>query len=312
MAKQTINIGTSANDRTGDPLRTAFTKTNQNFTELYNSVVTDISDLTDNQNLLYLANTGDITFEGIKIIGSGTASGDGNGYSTLELVPDNDLYVNDQYIIVDPTAPNHIHLRAGGMQDNSSADLFVGAEYTNIRISDISDNVIITTSQLGEGITTYNWVFDSQSKFTFPMGGTIEPAGMGWTGLTNGISGTPISIVNKSTNVTYPEQVVSDITLSNNTDTQGRIYIGAYDLIAEIYNSWTFEYNGTVIFPDNTIQSTAWAGGKVVTAPTTSIGISTHKQGDIAFNNSYFYYCTANYNGTDNIWKRVAWSNDTW
>jgi len=35
MAKQTINIGSSANDGTGDPLRTAFTKINENFTELY-------------------------------------------------------------------------------------------------------------------------------------------------------------------------------------------------------------------------------------------------------------------------------------
>jgi hypothetical protein len=36
MAKQTINIGTSANDGTGDPLRDAMDKTNDNFTELYN------------------------------------------------------------------------------------------------------------------------------------------------------------------------------------------------------------------------------------------------------------------------------------
>ena len=36
MAKQTINIGTSANDGTGDPLRSAMDKTNDNFTELYN------------------------------------------------------------------------------------------------------------------------------------------------------------------------------------------------------------------------------------------------------------------------------------
>lgn len=36
MAKQTINIGTVANDGTGDPIRTAFTKTNENTTELYN------------------------------------------------------------------------------------------------------------------------------------------------------------------------------------------------------------------------------------------------------------------------------------
>ena len=36
MAQQTINIGTNPNDGTGDPLRTAFDKTNDNFTELYN------------------------------------------------------------------------------------------------------------------------------------------------------------------------------------------------------------------------------------------------------------------------------------
>lgn len=38
MAKQTINIGSIANDGTGDPIRTAFDKTNQNFTELYNTL----------------------------------------------------------------------------------------------------------------------------------------------------------------------------------------------------------------------------------------------------------------------------------
>lgn len=35
MTKQTINVGTSANKGDGDPLRTAFTKINQNFTEVY-------------------------------------------------------------------------------------------------------------------------------------------------------------------------------------------------------------------------------------------------------------------------------------
>ena len=35
MAQQTINIGAVANDGTGDPLRTAFDKINDNFTELY-------------------------------------------------------------------------------------------------------------------------------------------------------------------------------------------------------------------------------------------------------------------------------------
>jgi hypothetical protein len=35
MAKQTINIGSAANDGSGDPLRTAFDKINDNFNELY-------------------------------------------------------------------------------------------------------------------------------------------------------------------------------------------------------------------------------------------------------------------------------------
>lgn len=37
MGKQTVNIGTTANDGTGDALRTAFDKVNDNFDELYNT-----------------------------------------------------------------------------------------------------------------------------------------------------------------------------------------------------------------------------------------------------------------------------------
>ena len=37
MTKQTIDIGTGPNTGTGDPLRTAFTKLNENFTEIYNT-----------------------------------------------------------------------------------------------------------------------------------------------------------------------------------------------------------------------------------------------------------------------------------
>jgi hypothetical protein len=35
MARQIINTGSTPNDRTGDPLRTAFEKINDNFQELY-------------------------------------------------------------------------------------------------------------------------------------------------------------------------------------------------------------------------------------------------------------------------------------
>lgn len=40
MTQQTINIGTSANKGDGDPLRTAFIKINDNFTEVYADLAT--------------------------------------------------------------------------------------------------------------------------------------------------------------------------------------------------------------------------------------------------------------------------------
>ena len=35
MAREIINVGATPNDGAGDPIRTAFTKTNSNFAELY-------------------------------------------------------------------------------------------------------------------------------------------------------------------------------------------------------------------------------------------------------------------------------------
>ena len=56
MAKQTINIGASANDGTGDPLRNAFDKVNDNFNEIYfsygnASTLTNIFDSNGNLDL---------------------------------------------------------------------------------------------------------------------------------------------------------------------------------------------------------------------------------------------------------------------
>ncbi len=49
MAQQSINIGSAANDGTGDPLRTAFDKINDNFTELYGSTA-EANDLVEDSS----------------------------------------------------------------------------------------------------------------------------------------------------------------------------------------------------------------------------------------------------------------------
>lgn len=43
MTQQVINVGTVANDGTGDPLRTAFIKVNANFAETYTALPVDVS-----------------------------------------------------------------------------------------------------------------------------------------------------------------------------------------------------------------------------------------------------------------------------
>lgn len=79
MAKQTINIGSSANDGTGDALRTAFTKANDNFTELYNRA--DIPSQSG-QGGKYLTTTG--TTLGWGALGAAAVS---NSYDDLDDLP---------------------------------------------------------------------------------------------------------------------------------------------------------------------------------------------------------------------------------
>jgi hypothetical protein len=47
VAKQTVNLGTSANKGDGDPLRTAFDKVNDNFTEVYSLLGAEGGDVDD-------------------------------------------------------------------------------------------------------------------------------------------------------------------------------------------------------------------------------------------------------------------------
>jgi hypothetical protein len=71
------------------------------------------------------------------------SSGDGNNYNTIKIVPDAGRESSDQYIIIDPTEPNHIHVRAGGTIDASSADLILGAENTHVAVSEGYETVIL-------------------------------------------------------------------------------------------------------------------------------------------------------------------------
>jgi hypothetical protein len=95
---------------------------------------------------------GDITFNGVQIIGGGTASSDGLGNGTIRLVPDADEAEDDQFLVIEPTqpgiqgAPGHIHLRAGGTIDESNADLILGGERNSVVVSDTEKEIKVSTA----------------------------------------------------------------------------------------------------------------------------------------------------------------------
>ena len=73
MARQNINIGSSANDGTGDPLRTAFDKINDNFVELYGSD-NDLNTLDANLDVNNFAITTGVTNGNITVTPNGTGN----------------------------------------------------------------------------------------------------------------------------------------------------------------------------------------------------------------------------------------------
>jgi len=90
------------------------------------------------------------------------SSGDGEGYTTLQLIPDSSLTATDQYLIIDPTLPTHIHIRAGGTQDNSNADLFLGGENSHFVVYSGSDPAVAVTAN------NNTWNFGVDGVLGFP------------------------------------------------------------------------------------------------------------------------------------------------
>lgn len=102
MAQQTINIGTNPNDGTGDKLRVAFQKVNNNFTELYatsgnaNVNLTSISsNVLPSANATY--NLGANTFRWNELWLSGNSIYLGN--TTLSVDANNALLINGSAVV---------------------------------------------------------------------------------------------------------------------------------------------------------------------------------------------------------------------
>lgn len=85
------------------------------------------------------------------IINPPESSSDGGLLSSLILVPDGTNETN-QYVVLDPTGPNHIHIRAGGPIDESTAELILGGERNKVAVSDSYKTIFISTAAIIENV----------------------------------------------------------------------------------------------------------------------------------------------------------------
>lgn len=73
-------------------------------------------------------------------------------------------------------------------------------------------------------------------------------------------------------------------------------------------------YTGSVGFTGSqgVIGYTGSTGIFTNTTISTAIGSPGDTQFKVAVDNTYIYYCTANYDGSTNVWKRIEFSANTW
>ena len=168
------------------------------------------------------------------------SSGDGYGYSTIQITPDTTTS-DDRYIIIDPTAPNHIHIRAGGEQDQSNALLVLGGEKNAVVVDDTSRIVGISTrpAQVVNTYTNINNVSSSNFITTMPadirVGATVVIEGSG-----------TYTVASVTTDDPLPDQVTATIT--GGVFTPFTNYTFVYE---EEYNNnqWIFAPDGTLYGP---------------------------------------------------------------
>ena len=189
MARQVIAIGSSANDGTGDPGRTAFTKTNENFEELF-KVIPATSGITDN----------------IRISGNTVSTANRNGDLTLAPNGTGKVIINNE--ITTSTADANITLNPNGSGKVILDEISISRNV--IESTRSNDNISLVPNGTGKVLFNSERVNFSTIGYTSAPTVTIEPPPSGGTlaratATINGISA--ITINNEGSGYTSPPTV---------------------------------------------------------------------------------------------------------
>ena len=248
MTKQIINTGTGANSRDGDSLRNAFTKVNANFTELY--------------NLASASNTVDfsaIAHDIIPSINDTYNIGSPDKQWRHLYVGVNTIYINNIPLTVDESGNilvnNTVYRGEQGVPGDNGADAkwFWQGEYNNSAM--YTEGSIVTYLGSSYRRNDYNPSNVGFNPTNSDYWSTIaEKGGYGFeippnTTFTDLYNNGGATIFNNGGKISLYSNV------SNNND---GVEIRVKGVDGD--NNWQFKSNGTITFPDDTEQTTAFTG----------------------------------------------------
>jgi hypothetical protein len=175
------------------------------------------------------------------IINPSGSSGESSLNDTFRIVPDNDLIGNDQYLIIDPTSgsPNHIHLRAGGAQDYSNADIILGGERAGVRVSDTDGTTVVQAKQ-----EDYVWTYpnvNSNEGSVYVIATEMAEPDINDFMIVDGVKYIITSVTRDEENGTTSYETTPSFNFITNND---------YTFIRDNGNyMWTFNTNGYITGP---------------------------------------------------------------
>jgi len=257
MARLNINIGTTANDRTGDPLRAAFEKVNSNFIELYTSSTQVQSDWNAVTGLGVILNK--------PTIPAAQVQSDWNAVTGLGV------------ILNKPTI-----LTSLDRLTNGSNVVVLGSSGTlTLPLSGTIDNYLdITTSQSIEltpnnlSQTTATIIVDKNG----PPNAQWATVQVGWTITVGLVTRTVASITEELTTVSFVLNGTVALPMTGSVIFQS-LGTPSLAITPNGTTAWTFSSDGALSYPNGALQQDTGAincQGNASTVVFTATGVSVH------------------------------------
>ena len=229
------------------------------------------------------------------IVGTSTLSIGGSGAGVVAADPGQSLILkSDTSVSINTNSLNRLSIDASGAYNVNGIVGTAGQVLTSAGAS--APATWTTPASSVPTLTSTQIAYGSGSNLL-----TSDPT------LTYDISTTTLSIGGTgggliTSNPAQSLTVASDISITFNTNSIPRLMLntnGSFNIAGSTGSS------GQALISNGSTSSPTWQA-TVSPAPATSIGASGDFAGKIAFDSSYFYVCTAAYDGVTAIWVRTA------